>query len=199
MDHSEVIRRATEQNNIQTNEVGMIVSFYDRQMYQKRESEEQNRPVYKSVLFVEIKSAGKSSIVDRKKKPTDEIEYPTAWARYVARTDKQADGMPIEEWQKISRTQAAELKHLNIHTIELLAEVTDANVSNLGPMGQSLRKSARDYVDGASENEMDISELQGIVSTLKAQIEDLKAAKAKPDLSPKVKPDDAALNSSNHS
>ncbi len=183
-------------------EKGCIILFYDKAVKNNFKSREAQRPVYDDEVYVKIHAAGQShSVVDRKMNEEHKTRYPTAWARYLAK-DESIAGMPIEEWNGITRSQAAELKHIHVPTVEMLAVVTDENIANLGPNGMYLRDQAREFLAGQDEKDVELTELKEAVAALTAQVTDLQAAQAKPRKKPGPKPkvnaDDASDDSTGH-
>lgn len=74
------------------------------------------------------------------------LRFPKAWNRFLRKTTPAQDGVPIEEWGAVTKTYAASLKAQNIHTVQALASLTDANAQNV--MGAvKYRDLARAYLD----------------------------------------------------
>ncbi len=171
----EAIALAKQDNT--DHERGLVVLFYNHQTEMKFESAKQGRPIYKDVIYVKILAAGQpSSTVDRKAKDPDFDKYPKAWARYQSKTER-IEGTPIGEWQSVSRSRAAELAHIGVLTVELLSEVNDANIENLGPDGRALRELARKALVNEGQKDVELQELRDRVTSLETE---LKAAHAKP-------------------
>lgn len=194
-----------ERGAVKNEEAGTIPVFYDRQIENKFKSREEKRPVYEGHVYVKIITAGQNkSTVDRKKKDEDEKKYPTAWQRYLDNNTAATDGVPIDEWQGVSRTQAAELKHMNVYTVEHLASVTDANLVNLGPGAMDLRARAQDFLASQTEKDVELTDLKAQMVEMQETIKELKAAAAKPTRKkPGPKPkdvtdDDASEHSTEH-
>lgn len=59
------------------------------------------------------------------------LRFPRAWNRFLRRSTAAHDGLPIEEWGAISKTYAASLKAMNIHTVQALAGLSDSNAQNI--------------------------------------------------------------------
>jgi len=58
-------------------------------------------------------------------------KYPKAWARFMRKNASSMDGFPIEEWGVVTKTYALSLKAQNIHTVEMLAGLSDVNAQNI--------------------------------------------------------------------
>lgn len=74
-------------------------------------------------------------------------------------------GTPIEDCSYISRGIALELKYLNVHTQEQLADASD-HLCTLVPTGWELREYARQYCKVGEENKV-----SGAVTSLKAELQ----------------------------
>jgi hypothetical protein len=74
------------------------------------------------------------------------LRYPKAWNRFLRKSVASQDGTPIEEWGAITKSYAASLKAMNIHTVEALAALSDSNAQNI--MGAiKYRDLAKAYLD----------------------------------------------------
>lgn len=79
-------------------------------------------------------------------------KWPDAWAAFQrAEAKPVVTGLLIEEWPPINRSLAMTLKAANIHTVEELAEVSDAHINKIGNMGRELRAKAIAYLKDAKE------------------------------------------------
>jgi hypothetical protein len=76
----------------------------------------------------------------------DPIRFPKAWERFAKRGEKIKEGWAIGEWGAITRSFAENLKGMNVHTVESLAELTDAMAANLMG-GLKFRNLARAALD----------------------------------------------------
>lgn len=148
---------------------GLLVEFIDDAIYQPYESEQKNRAIYKTVPFVSIIFPG-----DKTKKryyparPEDKIRFAYQWAAYEKGQVAVADGTPITEWTYLSKSQALELKHMGFFTVELLANASDTQISNLME-GHKLRAQAKAFIDTSTDGS-NVSKLAAEVEQLKAQL-----------------------------
>lgn len=76
----------------------------------------------------------------------DPVRFPKAWERFQKKGQKVNEGWAIETWGAITRSLAENLKSMNIHTVEALAGLSDANVTNImgGLKYRNLAKAALD-------------------------------------------------------
>ena len=148
-----------------------IPRFYMRPVHQTKQSEQEGRPIYKDVPFVEIITPGNNkSVVDCKVKPDHQQRWPARWKAFQERHENVESGTPLEQWAYLGPSQVATLKVLNIFTVEQLAEVSEAAFEQMGPGARDLRERARQHLQPAGSTEQ---ELRGEVADLKGQIADL--------------------------
>jgi hypothetical protein len=118
------------------------------------------------------------------------LKFPKAWARFLKKTTTAADGWPVEEWGVITKSYALSLKAQNVHTVQQLASLTDANAQNI--MGalkyRDLAKAALDEraktrilsreQERASKAEEQVALLSKQVADLKTQMVAMQAERA---------------------
>lgn len=157
------------------NSEGLLVTFFTQPVQNRYKSQIEGRPVFDAVPFVRIRIAGSNSTeVERKVKEEDKKRWPEAWAAYQRREQGVVGGTPINQWPELNVVQVAELKALNIMTVEALAELSDAGISKLGTGGRDLVKRAKQYLAGPKSTEKalraEVAELKQLVSQLQAQL-----------------------------
>ncbi len=131
-----------------------IVIFYPRPVLQKKETEVSGHPVYKEKMFLKIVMPGEQKLVhDQPMRESDKERFPQEWAHYQNTKTNLQPGVPIDHWHSISLTQKAELKHLNIMTVEHLAGLSDAGVQQIMG-GHDLRRKAQLFVETGKDSEM---------------------------------------------
>jgi len=161
-DYAHRLAKGEESNNL-------LVRFYKRPTQDQAATLKEGRPVFVEMDYTEIRIPGQPrNVVDRKVKDQDKETFANEWNRYLEHREQQQDGIPIDQWQAITRTRALELHASSIPTVEALANVSDAALGNLGPDAHSLRDQARAFLSGDSETEK-----------LKAEIQALKEENAK--------------------
>lgn len=139
-------------------ENGGIVEFYRDAVQNNFKSAQAGRPIYEEKDFVRITTPGDTKTVvvelvnDRHKN-----QYPRAWEAYEKGMEEVTEGTPISQWNQASISQARELAHFNVRTVEQLAMVSDGNVQTMGPGYRQLRERAKQYLaatqDDASNTE----------------------------------------------
>lgn len=149
---------------------GLIVTFEWRPVLMEAISKELGHPHYEDRIFTNIVSPGNTKTVwDHQTKgiayyynddgtpaeyrvedPENDIaepkKYPDAWDRFLKGNDKATNGWLIEEWGAVTRSFAQNLKSQNIHTVEQLANLSDATAANImgGIKFRDLAKAALD-------------------------------------------------------
>lgn len=58
-----------------------------------------------------------------------------------------ANGTPIEMWPMVTKTQAHMMKYNGVHSVEMLAGLTDGQMPALGPNARTLVQQAKDWIE----------------------------------------------------
>lgn len=164
---------------------GLNVRFSVRPVKDAAESIKAGHPKFREVEYVEIKVPGDRDSVERPVRDEDRQRFAGAYAAFKANTAGGGlVGMPLTEWPSISASQVKELEHFNIRTVEQLAAVTDANMSNVGPYIE-LRRKAKAFLDAAAglapleKVTAENAALKGELEVLKKQVAEMVAAQSK--------------------
>jgi hypothetical protein len=108
--------------------------------------------------------------------------FPKAWARFTAKGQKVKEGWAIEEWGAVTRSFGETLKAMNIHTVEALAALSDANAQSFlgGTKFRNLAKAALDEAEvlslaskeqeRANKSEEENKQLRKDIEALKSQV-----------------------------
>lgn len=132
---------------------GLLVKFYHKPVPDANRTQEEGRPIFKEVVYIDIRQPGsRTGGVARPVRQTDIARFPEHYKRFLARQDQEAyDGTPLSEWPGLTRAQVEEMKFFNVHTVEQLANMSDANSGNF--MGlQNLKAKAKAYLEAAKNN-----------------------------------------------
>ncbi len=156
---------------------------------------ENGYPKFKERVYFECAVPGsKNGINCQPMKDSDRERFPKAWAKFNSVTNLSRDGMPIEQWPQISRSEALNLRAMNIHTVEGLAAVSDSNMNNLGQGGRELVARAKSFIlaanDGAANAKLtqENVKLQEQIDYQAGQINELKAMMARAGIETKRGP-----------
>jgi len=173
---------------------GLFVEFRHEAVKQDFRSREEGRPVFEDVVFIKIMFPGdKTKTVDRPAKlkdddsgPSDIRRFPAQWQQFQAEESQVGAGMPLAEFPALTKSQVAEFKAMNIHTVEQLSDMSDSQLTWLG--ARELREQARNWLDKAKGNAVEarlqtaldqrdqvIDQQQQQLDAMKAQIADLQS------------------------
>jgi|MGYP003648274720 predicted flap endonuclease-1-like 5' DNA nuclease len=103
------------------------------------------------VDLVEIRRVGDSNTVLYKvaeKADFLEENFPLEWAAYqkTGSVSTPSAGTPLTAIKGLGPRRASVLEKQDVHTVEQLAELSDASASSLGAGTSDLRKKARDHL-----------------------------------------------------
>jgi len=129
----------------------LLVRFYLHPKQNAPKSKEMGRPIFEDREYIEIIQPGnKDNIIRRPASELDKSRFPEHYRKWQARQtdEEQIEGTLLDHWPAVTRSQVAELKYLNIFTVEQLAGLSDSNAQ--GMMGVNLlKKRAAEYLDAA--------------------------------------------------
>ncbi len=167
----------------------LLVRFYTHPKQSKAKSTEAGRPIFEEKEYIEIIQPGnKDSIVNRPVSQMDIERFPEHYRKWKAREGEHeaVEGTLLAHWPAVTRSQVEELRYLNIHTVEQLAAISDANAQNV--MGINLLKTrAKEYLE-ASQNQAYADEMRVLREQneqMMEQIQKLNAALEVQDEAPK--------------
>jgi hypothetical protein len=153
-----------------------IPRFYLNPIQNNFKSQEQGRPIFDEVEFVEILIPGdRNARFDGRVKDEHRQRWPREYAAFKAGLETPAEGTPIREWAAITRGQAEELAFANVRTVEVLASLSDQQLQKVVPMnGYALREKAQRALEQAAGSEP-AEKLAAEVENLKATIAQMKS------------------------
>lgn len=107
---------------------------------------------------------------------TDEHRHrwPREYAAFQAGNTISTTGMPIEAWPLLTRAQVAELKAMEIHTVEQCATLNDEVMGRTRTMGiRKIRELAAAYLDDAEAGKQvaELTRLNDLLETRNAEVE----------------------------
>ena len=130
------------------NALGM---FYSRAVEDKKATLATRIKQFKQVPYCKILIPGdRLNEHDQPARDKDKERFPAAWAKFEGGNEQpHLDGLPIERWGMIDIAQAAFLKYHNCFTVQQLAEMSDANISDLGGNVRTLSNQAKIFLETA--------------------------------------------------
>jgi hypothetical protein len=108
--------------------------------------------------------------------------FARQYAQFVAKTEQTKSGTPLEYIPFLTESRRAELKGLNIYTVEALAHIDGQELKNLGPGGRELKNKAEEYLEQAKHRAADtvaIADMEAMRAKLQMAEDDREALKAK--------------------
>lgn len=154
------------------NDRNLYVEFEIRAVQNNVKSAESGRPIFDEVEFVIIQFAGdRTKKVERKVTAEDRIRFKRQYESFKETGKTVQSGTPIEQWTMLTKSEAAEMKAIGIHTVESLAELPDVSLTWMG--GRVLREKAKNWLKSAADSAF-VSKLTSENETLRADIEALK-------------------------
>lgn len=145
--------------------------FYMSAVENKAKSIEEGRPVFDEREMIEIAIPG-----DRLAKHVNYVldehrqRWPDHYAAFKRREEHAASGTPLEHWPQVTTGRVAELKSLNILSVEELAGVPDTTLPRIGMGGRDLRDKARAFLSAAKDG-AGLGRIAAENADLKAQME----------------------------
>jgi hypothetical protein len=161
----------------------LLVKFFMHPRIQQTKSAEEGRPIYKEEIYIQIMQPGnKDSIVIRPAMDMDKHRFAEHFRKFEARESQETvEGTLLDEWAGITRSQAEELKFMNVKTVEQLANMSDSNAQNVMGLNM-LKQKANKFMETAEANATDekFADLQAKFDSLVAKMEGAEPVAAKP-------------------
>lgn len=118
-------------------------------------------------------------------RPVDEDiknRFPEHYARWLSsKQAKHIEGTPLKQWPLLTLVQIAEFEAANVFSVEMLAELADANVNRV-PEGRIWREKAKAWLaqakDGATATRLaaENERLREMIDNLEKRVADVEAA-----------------------
>lgn len=145
------------------NKPHLHVEFYTEAVQNLRATREEGRPIFEDTEFVRMKIAGdpKNTFVAPANSPggkdpetglefTYAERFPEHYRYFKDNLGVRVDGLPIDEMPWLTASKRAELKALNIHTVEALAGLDGALLQRIGLGARELKNQAVAWLDKAA-------------------------------------------------
>ena len=156
---------------------GLWVTFHPGKVPVPARTEVTGKPEFDLVDFIEIRNPGDMlNVIDRPASDQDKAEYPHQWQAYKNATEfRPKSGTPVEDWPRLDVAMVAKLKAIGFHTVEQIAECSDAQCQNIGMGCYELRTKATAYVEAAKDSAFAQKQADELAQR-DIEINDLKAA-----------------------
>ena len=149
----------------------LFIEFKPEKVENAAKTKEAGRPIFDDIELCSIQHVGdqKTWFVVPAEERSIYIRDPGGSGRYVTYAEcyfehykafkegqaRAQSGTPVEELPFLSAAKRAELKALNIHTAEALAQLDGTPLTRLGMGGREMKNQAQAYLDRAKEGAMD--------------------------------------------
>lgn len=163
----------------------LYVTFYTRAVMNNFQSSEQGRPIFDEEEYIRIIVPGDSkTTVDCPADATFKMRFPKQYDAYKRGAEQAQSGTPLEVWPQLTVGLVAELKAMNIFSVEQLAALDDGKAQKI--MGShELRRRAQAFLDAAqgeaANNKMaaELSKRDEEIAKLQEQMAELLKAQPK--------------------
>lgn len=162
----------------------LYVQFYVRAVMNHFKSAQEGRPIFDEKEYCRVIIPGdKNAVFDQPASDEQRMRFEAQYTRFKKGLEQAVTGTPLEMWPQMTVGQVAELKAINISTVEQLAEMSDETAQKI--MGNhKLRLKAKAFLEAAageaknSQLAMELEKRDSEIATLKNQMEQLLKATA---------------------
>lgn len=155
----------------------LLVKFFVEAVQDKAATLEAGRPIFKDRELISIMVPGSRDGVIKPASDALKQRFPAHYAAFKQRQDQEVlEGMPLEEWPGITRSQMEEARFMNIRTVEALANTPDSSLLDkrgFMPLKEKAVKYLEVSKDNAAANKLVESEKRA--DKLQEQLEQLQA------------------------
>lgn len=167
-------------------DASVVAFFKNHPVKNEAKTAKEGRPIYDDMEICEIRIAGSRSVSAFPatstshwiEDPQSGENVPVTYAERFQRQYRQfkemsaqtKSGTPLSQVPFLTEARRAELRALNIYTIEALAAVDGQELKNLGSGGRDLKNKAMEYIEESKSNAPNM--------TLLAELDALKAKNA---------------------
>lgn len=162
-----------EQSREHESDSKLFVVFFRGTRLNEAKSQEVGRPVHDDVDMVKIVIPGQRDTVVAIADHTYQQRFPKQWAQFKANAEQTTSGTPLSEVTWLTPAQIADLKAMNVHSVEQLAAMPDSSAHSF--MGfHGLKQRAQAYLEAAKGN-APLIQMQAALEERDAQIAALQA------------------------
>jgi len=154
----------------------LFVRFFTEAVQSEFKSIEAGRPIFDDVSMIEIMYPGSRNTTVGIAHEGYRQRFPKQWAQYERKMEQTQSGTPLSEVSWLTVSQIAEMKAVNLHTVEQLAGMPD-NVANKFMNHHALKQQAQAFLDKAA-GAAPMLKMQAELSSRDEQIAQLQAQMA---------------------
>lgn len=162
----------------------VIARFYKDSKHMPAASTDAGRPIFKPMDMVEIRQVGETDSLKEEVNEVHKMRWPNQWQQYQSNQEQIVSGTPLIELFPGFPEVIAQLRMINVHTIEGLIKVPDSTqTATTVPFLSEWKKRANEWsarmTKAAGVNELEKA-LEGERAARKSLEDRLAALEAKP-------------------
>jgi hypothetical protein len=146
--------------------------FFREAVKNEVKSAEAGRPIFDEVDMIRVITPGSRDVLVTKANQHYKDRFPKHWDLYQRKQEQIGDGTPLDQVPFLTVGQIAELKALNVMTLEQLAGLAD-NVAHRFMGFNDMKRKAQQYLE-AAKSAAPITKLNEELAKRDAEIEALK-------------------------
>ena len=177
----EVDPQVFEQSREYESDSKLFVVFFRGTQLNELKSREAGRPIHDDVDMIKIVVPGQRDTVVAIADHSYQVRFPKQWAQFKANAEQTASGTPLSEVTWLTPAQIADLKAMNVHSVEQLAAMPDSNAHAF--MGfHGLKQRAAAYIEAAAGSapllkmQAELEERDAKIAAMQAQLDKILAA-----------------------
>ena len=158
----------------------LFVQFFMTAVKNEQKSAAEGRPIFDEVPMIRIMTPGSRDVMVNKAMQVYQERFPVQWDRFKRKLEPAQEGTPLEEVPFLTVGQIAELKALNVFTLEQLAGISDTHGRHF--MGYNgMKQKAVAYLESAksaapiTRMREELEQRDAEINTLKQQVARLMA------------------------
>jgi hypothetical protein len=132
-------------------DASLFVAFGHEARENPARSELEGRPVFDQVEMIRIVVPGSKDEVVREVNEGDRQRFAPRYAKFKKGDDTAVSGTPLEQWPALSVSRIAELKAIDIYSVDQLAAASDDIMPKLGIGGRELVEKAKARLAAAAD------------------------------------------------
>jgi hypothetical protein len=156
-------------------DAALIVVFMNRAKKNELKSVQEGRPIYDDEEICRIRIPGSSDVRDfpalsisadswqtdpfsgEQSQRTYAERFKMQYLQFKQQQTQTVSGTPLEELTALTEARRAELRALNVYTVEQLAFLDGQPLKNIGPYGRDLKNMAQEYIDHGKQRVSDLA------------------------------------------
>jgi hypothetical protein len=174
----------------------LVAQFKFQAMENQVKSLKEGRPIYDDVEVCVIRAPGSKDVkvfpstafshwdddpeTGTQRKVTYAERFSHQYRQFKANAAQTKSGTPLEHAPFLTDARRAELRAMNVYTVEQLAAVEGTELKNLGPYGREAKNKAIEFIEearGAAPNKQMLAELEVLRAQNAVLQEDMAALK----------------------